>query len=415
MIRPDSNTDSIAIVGISGRFPGARNTEEFWENLVAGKDSVTHFTDAELASAGYDPAAMRAIPGWVGARGVIDKPDWFDRSFFGIPPKEAEVMDPQHRVFLEVAWDALEDAGCDPARFPGLIGVFAGMSNNTYYSYFVQKRRDLMEATGVVTAVISNEKDFLSTRVAYKLNLHGPAVSVQTACSSSLVSVCVACRSLLQRECDAALAGGVAITFPQERGYFTTEGGITSPDGRCAPFDARANGTVFSHGAGVVVLKRLADAVADGDQIYAVIRGHAINNDGAKKPSFAAPSEQGHTGVIEQALANTGVTADTISYIEAHGTATALGDPVEIAGLTSVFRARTDKRQTCALGSVKANIGHMDAASGISSLIKTALALRHERFTSTLRIPRSGSRKVPSSSTPRTALGRGRISPAGRA
>jgi amino acid adenylation domain-containing protein len=380
LIRPihNPNTDCIAIVGMAGRFPGAQNTDEFWQNLVAGKDSVTHFTDEQIAAAGYDPGAMRAIPGWVGARGILDKPEYFDRSFFGIPPKEAEVMDPQHRVFLEVAWDALEDAGCDPARFSGLVGVYAGMSNNTYYSYFVQKRRDLMEATGVVTAVISNEKDFLATRVAYKLNLHGPAVSVQTACSSSLVSVCVACRSLLQRECDAALAGGVALTFPQERGYFTQEGGITSPDGRCAPFDARANGTVFSHGAGVVVLKRLADAITDGDQIYAVIRGHAINNDGAKKPSFAAPSEEGHSEVIEQALKNAGVTAETVSYIEAHGTATALGDPVEIAGLSRVFRTRTDARQVCAIGSVKANIGHMDAASGISGLIKTALALRYE-------------------------------------
>ena len=378
MTRTDTTQESIAIVGMAGRFPGARTTAEFWANLVAGRDTVTRFTDEQLAAAGYDPAAVRALPGWAGARGILDQPDHFDRAFFNVPPKEAEAMDPQQRVFLETAWDALEDAGCDPARFAGLIGVFAGMANNTYYANYVKPRRDLMEAVGVVTAVISNEKDFLSTRVAYKLNLHGPAVSVQTACSSSLVAVCTACRSLLQRECDAAIAGGVAIAFPQERGYFTRDGGITSPDGRCAPFDVRANGTVFSHGVGAVLLKRLADALADGDHIYAVIRGHAVNNDGAKKPSFAAPCEEGHSGVIAQALANAGVTAETISYVEAHGTATALGDPVEIGGLTKVFRERTDARQVCALGSVKANIGHMDAASGIGSLIKTALALRHE-------------------------------------
>ena len=229
---------------MAGRFPGARNVAEYWENLVAGKDCITRFSDEQLASAGYDPAAVRKLPGWVGARGILEKPEWFDRGFFGISPKEAEVMDPQHRLFLEIAWDALEDAGCDPSRIAGLTGVFAGMSNNTYYSYFVQKRRDLMEAVGVVTAVISNEKDFLATRVAYKLNLHGPALSVQTACSTSLVSVCVACRSLINRECDTAIAGGVALTFPQERGYFSADGGITSADGRCAPFDARANGTV---------------------------------------------------------------------------------------------------------------------------------------------------------------------------
>jgi amino acid adenylation domain-containing protein len=384
MTRTAPEPDSIAIVGMAGRFPGARNVVEFWENLIAGKDTITRLTDEQLASAGYDPAAVRKLSGWVGARGIVEKPEWFDRGFFGISPKEAEVMDPQHRLFLEIAWDALEDAGCDPSRFPGLTGVFAGMSNNTYYSYFVQKRRDLLEAVGVVTAVISNEKDFLATRVAYKLNLHGPALSVQTACSTSLVSVCVACRSLINRECDAAIAGGVALTFPQERGYFAADGGITSPDGRCAPFDARANGTVFSNGAGAVVLKRLADALADGDQIYAVIRGHALNNDGAKKPSFAAPSDAGHSDVIAQALENAGVTADSIGYIEAHGTATTLGDPVEIAGLSRVFRKSTDANQVCALGSVKGNIGHMDAASGISSLIKTALALRHETLPPTI-------------------------------
>jgi amino acid adenylation domain-containing protein len=331
-----------------------------------------------LRGSGYDPAKARELPGYVAARGLVERPEWFDRGFFNIGPKEAEVMDPQHRVFLEVAWEALEDAGCDPSRYPGLIGVFAGMSNNTYYPYFVRARRDLMEAVGTVNAVIANEKDFLTTRLAYKLNLRGPALNIQTACSSSLVTVCVGVQTLLAHGCDIALAGGVSLTFPQERGYFYNEGGMTSADGYCRPFDARASGTVFSSGAGVVALKRLEDALADGDPIYAVIKGQATNNDGLQKVSFAAPSVDGQSEVIALAQAIACISPETISYIEAHGTATLLGDPIEIAGLAQVFRAATDARQYCALGSLKGNIGHCDAASGITSLIKTALAFRHE-------------------------------------
>ena len=377
MNSPEPSLDGIAIIGLEGRFPEARNAAEFWRNLVDGKDCITRFTDEQLATSGYDPKALRALPGYVAARGLVEKPEWFDRAFFGVPTKEAEVMDPQHRVFLEIAWAALEDAGCDPSTYPGLIGLFAGTSNSTYYPYFVRQRRDLMETVGVVSAVIANEKDFLTTRAAYKLGLRGPALNIQTACSTSLVTVCVACQSLLDHGCDIALAGGVSLTFPQDRGYFYQEGGMTSPDGWCRPFDAAASGTVFSSGAGIVVLKRLADAIADCDQIYAVIKGQALNNDGSAKVSFAAPSVSGHTEVIALAQASAGVTADTISYIEAHGTATPLGDPIEIAGLTQAFRATTDARQFCALGSVKGNIGHLDAASGVASLIKTALALRH--------------------------------------
>ena len=344
--------EGIAIIGLAGRFPGARDVAEFWRNLTAGREGITRFTDAELAATGYDAAKLRDIPGYVAARGVIEKPEWFDRTFFSVPPKEAEVMDPQHRVFMEVAWAALEDAACDPSRYAGLIGVFAGMSNNTYYPFFVRQRRDLLDAVGIVSAVIANEKDFLTTRLAYKLNLRGPALNIQTACSSSLVSVGVACQNLLDHQCDVALAGGVSVTFPQDRGYFYQDGSMTSPDGWCRPFDERANGTVFSSGAGVVVLKRLADALADGDHIYAVIKGHALNNDGGQKVGFAAPSVNGHTEVISLAQAVAGVSPDTISYIEAHGTATPLGDPVEIAGLTQVFRESTDARQFCAVGSV---------------------------------------------------------------
>ena len=380
MNHPEPSLDGIAIIGLEGRFPEARNAAEFWRNLVEGKDCITRFTDEQLAASGYDPKSLRALPGYVAARGLVEKPEWFDRAFFGVPTKEAEVMDPQHRIFLEIAWAAFEDAGCDPSTYPGLIGLFAGTSNSTYYPYFVRPRRDLMETVGVVSAVIANEKDFLTNRAAYKLGLRGPALNIQTACSTSLVTVCVACQSLLDHGCDIALAGGVSLTFPQDRGYFYQEGSMTSPDGWCRPFDAKASGTVFSSGAGVVVLKRLADAIVDCDQIYAVIKGQALNNDGSAKVSFAAPSVSGHTEVIALAQASAGITADTISYIEAHGTATPLGDPIEIAGLTQAFRATTAAQQFCAVGSVKGNIGHLDAASGVASLIKTALALRHRQI-----------------------------------
>lgn len=379
-----SPLDGVAIIGLEGRFPEARDAKEFWRNLVDGKDCITRFSDEQLAATGYDPKTLRELPGYVASRGLVDKPEWFDRAFFAIPTKEAEVMDPQHRVFLEIAWAALEDAGCDPSTYPGMIGLFAGTSNSTYYQYFVRQRPDLMEAVGVVSAVIANEKDFLTTRAAYKLGLRGPALNIQTACSTSLVSVCVACQSLLDHGCDIAIAGGMSLTFPQDRGYFYQDGSMTSPDGWCRPFDAKASGTVFSSGGGVVVLKRLADAVADGDHIYAVIKGQALNNDGSAKVSFAAPSVSAHSEVIALAQASAGITADTISYIEAHGTATPLGDPIEIAGLTQAFRATTDAKQFCAVGSVKGNIGHLDAASGVASLIKAALALHHGQIPKSL-------------------------------
>ncbi len=380
--------DGVAIIGMAGVFPGARNVGEFWENLVAGKDSVTHFSDEELGAAGYDGKALRALPGYVAARGIVEQPEWFDRRFFGISPKEAEVIDPQHRVFLELAWEALEDAACDPSRFGGLIGVFAGTGDNSYYPYFVREQRELTGAVGPTNTMVGNEKDFLATRVAYKLNLRGPALSIQTACSTSLVTVCVACQNLLTYQCDVALAGGVALMFPHVRGYFFQDGSMTSPDGWCRPFDARAIGRVFSNGAGVVALKRLREAVADGDRIYAVIKGQALNNDGARKVSFTAPSVDAHSEVVALAQAIAHTPPETISYIEAHGTATALGDPIEIAGLTQVFRAATQARQFCAVGSVKGNIGHCDAAAGVAGLIKTALALHHGKIPASLKCER---------------------------
>lgn len=370
-------------MGIAGRFPGARDTVEFWKNLVGAVDGITRFTDEELAAAGYDPTALRSDPGFVPARGVLDRPEWFDAAFFGIQPKEAEAIDPQQRVFMETAWHALEDAGCDPSRYPGLIGVFAGMSNNTY-GRFVRARPDLLESVGELTAMLGNEKDYLATRLAYKLNLRGPALTVATACSTSLVAIAEACQSLTAYQCDAAIAGGVSITFPQIRGYFFREGGMTSPDGTCRPFDAQAAGAVFSHGCGAVVLKRLADALADGDQIYAVVKGWALNNDGAGKVSITAPSVDGQAEVVALAQALAGFTPESIGYVETHGTGTPMGDPIEVAALAQAFGSSTTRRHYCALGSLKSNIGHLEAASGVAGFIKTALTLRHGRIPATL-------------------------------
>ncbi len=379
----ESVAEGIAVVGVAGRFPGAPDVPTFWRNLVAGVDGITRFTDAELAAAGYDPAALRTDPGFVPARGVIDRPEWFDAAFFSIQPKEAEAIDPQQRVFMETAWHALEDAGCDPTRYAGLIGVYAGMTNNTY-GRFVRARRDLVDAVGELVAMMGNEKDYLTTRLAYKLNLRGPALSINTACSTSLVAIATACQSLASYQCDTALSGGVSITFPQTRGYFFREGGMTSPDGACRPFDAQAAGAVFSHGCGVVVLKRLADALAEGDQIYAVVKGWALNNDGAGKVSITAPSVDGQAEAIALAQALAGVTPESIGYVEAHGTGTPMGDPIEVAALAQAFGGDGAGRQFCALGSLKSNVGHLEAASGAAGFIKTALVLRHARIPATL-------------------------------
>jgi amino acid adenylation domain-containing protein len=375
----DSSAPAIAVIGMSGRFPGARSPEEFWQNLIGGVDSVSHFSDAEL-EVGH---ATRSQPGYVGARSVLADVDKFDAAFFGIYPKEAEQMDPQHRIFLECAWEALEGAGHAPGSFPGLIGVFAGCSMNTYFMHNLVRDRAYLarfaegyQSSGYTT-MLGNDKDFLPTRVSYKLDLRGPSLSIQTACSTSLVAVAQACQSLLTYGCDMALAGGVSITFPQRRGYVPEEGGILSSDGSIRPFDQNAKGTVFGHGAGVVLLKRLEDAAADRDNVLAVIRGFALNNDGSHRAGYTAPSQQGQAEVILAAQAMAGFAAETISYVEAHGTATALGDPVEVAGLTRAFRASTDKRNFCVLGTAKANIGHLDVASGVVGLIKTVLQMQH--------------------------------------
>ncbi|HWM89152.1 MAG TPA: MupA/Atu3671 family FMN-dependent luciferase-like monooxygenase [Thermoanaerobaculia bacterium] len=367
----------VAVIGMAGRFPGAGSLEAFWRNLREGIESISFFSDEELREAGI-PAAIYGAPNYVKAHGVIDGAGLFDAGFFGYSPREAEVIDPQQRVFLECAWEAVEDAGQDPARLRGPAGVYAGVTLSSYLLH-LHPLRDRLRARGIDATLLStgNDKDSLATRVSYKLDLRGPAMTVQTACSSSLVAVHMACQSLLSEETDLALAGGVSITLPQNSGYFHEEGGILSPDGHCRAFDARAAGVVFGCGVGIVVLKRLADALADGDAVRAVIKGSAVNNDGATKAGFLAPSVSGQAEVIAEALADAGIDAGAISYVEAHGTATALGDPVEVAALTRAFRRSTPRRSFCALGSVKTNIGHLECAAGISGMIKTVLALQH--------------------------------------
>ena len=383
-----SQDNLVAIVGMSGRFPGARNVEQFWRNLRGGVESISHFNEAELEDS--FPDEVRRQPNFVKARPILDEVDQFDADFFGMYAREAELTDPQHRVFLECAWEALESAGCDPRAFNGAIGVFAGCSINTYFlEHVCRDRRTIEEFTsnyqvGLYPMLLGAGLDFLATRVSYKLDLKGPSLTLQTACSTSLLAVAQACQSLILGQSDMALAGGVSITFPQKRGYLHLEGGMVSADGTCRTFDANASGTIFGSGAGVVALKRLADAQRDGDHIYAVIRGCGVNNDGAAKVGFTAPSIDGQAAAIEMAHANAGVDARSISYVECHGTATPLGDPIEVAALTKAFQASTSDRQFCAVGSVKSNIGHLDAGAGVVGLIKTALALKHGVIPATL-------------------------------
>jgi amino acid adenylation domain-containing protein/non-ribosomal peptide synthase protein (TIGR01720 family) len=372
------SSSDIAIIGMSGRFPGASNVEAFWENIRDGVESIAHFSEQELLAAGIPPALLQN-PHYIGARGAMQDIDRFDAHFFGYLPREAELMDPQQRLFLECAWEALERAGYDSERFARRIGVYAGSSMSSYM-LVLYAQQQMIESLGSFEALLGNDKDFLATRVAYKLNLRGPAVTVQTACSTSLVAVHFACQSLLNGECEIALAGGVSIGIYQKAGYIHQEGGIYSPDGHCRAFDAQAQGTVGGSGVGVVVLKRLADALADGDPIQAVIKGFAINNDGSLKMGYTAPSVDGQAEVIREALARAQVAPATIGYIEAHGTATALGDPIEVAALTQVFRSSTDGVDFCAIGSVKTNIGHLDAAAGVAGLIKTVFALKHRQI-----------------------------------
>lgn len=377
----------VAVIGMAGRFPQAADVEAFWANLVAGKEGISAFSADELRAAGVDPALV-SRPGYVRAKGVLDGADTFDAGFFGYSPREAELMDPQHRVLLECAWEALESAGYDPQAFPGRIGIFAGASLNTYLLYNLMANRGVIEALGPYQTQLANDKDFLATRAAYKLGLRGPAITVQTACSTSLVAVHLACQSLLSGESDIILAGGVSVNVPLRNGYQYEPGGILSADGHCRPFDAAAGGTVIGNGVALVVLRRLADARQHGDIIDAVIRGSAVNNDGALKVGYTAPSADGQAEVIAEALGVAGVAPETVGYVETHGTGTALGDPIEIAGLTRAYGEEAATRGSCAIGSVKSNIGHLDAAAGAAALIKATLALKHEAIPASLHYDR---------------------------
>jgi amino acid adenylation domain-containing protein len=375
---------AIAIVGMAGRFPGARDISEFWQNLRDGVESIRSRSNAELLAAGVTPDEL-ASPDYVKRVSVFDDVPMFDASFFGLSPRDASIMDPQHRHFLECAWEALEDAGHPPQRFDGSIGVFAGSGMNNYLIHNLLANRRLLESTGLFQLKqTGNDKDVLATRVSYQFDLHGPSINVQTACSTSLVAVHLACQSLLNYECDLALAGGVTIEIPHGRGYIYREGEILSRDGHCRAFDATSSGTVFGSGLGIVVLRRLEDALEDRDHIRAVILGSAVNNDGARKVGYLAPSVEGQAEVIAEALDFASIDAADISYVETHGTGTVVGDPIEVRALTQAFRKFTAGIGYCGIGSLKTNVGHLDAAAGVASLMKTVLALEHGQMPASL-------------------------------
>lgn len=378
----ESELEQIAIIGMAGRFPGSRSIGEFWQNLHDGVESVVDL-NGNVPGDSRVPEEWLSRPDFVRRGTILPDVEKFDASFFGYSPRDAFFMDPQQRLFLEAAWESLEDAGYVPGSGDNTVAVFAGSSPNEY-GRLIAESVDPTDAAGRMSLMINNDNDFLATRVSYKLDLTGPSMTVQTGCSTSLVTVHLACQHLLTYQCSLALAGGSSVNINRSQGYFYQEGTIVSPDGRCRAFDSRANGTVVGQGVGVVVLKRLSEAVADRDHIYAVIRGSAVNNDGAMKAGYTAPSVMGQSLVIRQAQALSEVTADSVSYVEAHGTGTKLGDPVELEALTRAFRKDTEKKQFCAIGSVKTNIGHANAAAGIAGLIKAALMLTHRKIPASL-------------------------------
>jgi amino acid adenylation domain-containing protein len=371
----------IAIIGMHGQFPGADSIEAFWRVLVEGQETISFFSKEDL-----DPSIPKDItqqPAYIAARGIINDVEYFDANFFGIPPAQASLMDPQQRVFLEMAWALLEQYGYTYGCYDGSVGVFAGTGNNTYYLKNVLSNKDKVLASGEFSVMTLNEKDYVASRTAYTLNLNGPAVSLYSACSTSLLAIAQAVQSIRDNRCDIAIAGGIAITAPVKSGHLYQEGAMYSNDGHTRPFDAAANGTVFSDGGGVVLLKRKTDAIKDGDFIYACIKGIGINNDGFDKSSFTAPSVIGQAGVIDQAIADANLSPNQIAYVETHGTATPLGDPIELEGLKLAFGAGLPK-QACAIGSVKSNIGHLTAAAGVAGLIKTALMFQHKQLVPTI-------------------------------
>lgn len=375
----ETPSQEIAIVGLSGRFPNADNLKTFWNRCCQSKGSITFFSKEELPTTDLLKRHIQSSR-CVNARGILNEIEWFDHDFFQIPFLEAKLTDPQHRLFLECAFEALENGGYCPDTYLGSIGVFAGVSRSTYYLHHLLPNRELIESMGDYLIRIGNEPDFLTTKLSYKLNLKGPSLTIQTACSSSLVAICTACNYLLSYQCDMALAGGASIFVPQNSGYVYQEGMIFSPDGYCRPFDALAQGTVPSNGVGAVLLKRLDDALADRDHIYAVIKGYGLNNDGAEKMNYAAPSVKGQMSAIESALAMSQIDPRTISYAETHGTGTILGDPIEIEALSRAFRKYTQDKAYCALGSVKSNIGHCMEAAGVMGFMHATLALYEKKI-----------------------------------
>ena len=369
----------IAIIGMSGRFPGAATAEEYWRNLCDGVESVTFFSDQELLTAGVAPSLI-ANPDYVKAAPMLRDVEMFDAAFFGYSPKDASLMDPQQRLFLEVCWEAFENAGYDPADYPGKVGVLS-TGGGVVTSYLLAKlhHTDLPGQTASI-AHINNDKDFLSTRVSFKLNLRGPSFTIQSACSSSLLAVHEACQNLRFGECDMMLVGGSVVRVPQVAGYLAEKRNLNSIDGHCRPFDLAAQGTIFGSCVGAVLLKPLAQAVADHDHIFAVIKGTAVNNDGSAKSSYTAPSLGQQSQAVVDALDVAGVSADSVGYIECHSTGTIVGDPLEVEALSMAFRKGTERKQYCGVGSVKANIGHPEQAAGIAGIIKTALVLHHKRI-----------------------------------
>lgn len=379
----DSNSrpEAIAVVGAACRFPGADDLNEFWNNLVDGVVSIQNFTDQQVLQAGLSPEKLRD-PNWVKAGAVIDGMECFDASFFGVNPSEARLLDPQHRLLLETTWSALENAGYDPDRYPGSIGVFAGTNFPSYMTANLIPADKFKHAADLISLVLANDKDYLTSRVSHKLNLRGPSITVQSGCSTSLLAIHLASQSLLNLECDLALAGGVSVEVLRGRGYAFVEGGVASPNGTCRPFDADANGTVFGNGVGVVVLKRLSDALAERDNIRAVLIGSAVNNDGANKPGFTTPSVSGQYQVISEAMSHADVSPDDLDFVETHGTGTFIGDPIEIRALQMAFdQCRSDGGQgRCAIGSVKSNVGHLDCAAGVAGFLKVVLSLQNRRL-----------------------------------
>ena len=366
-----SAADAIAVVGMAGRFPGAPSVGAFWQNLLDEVDAVHDYTDAELAACGIEPE-LRRDPVHVKAGGRLAGVADFDAGFFGMTAPEAARTDPQHRLFIETAWQALEDAGCDPGSYPGTIGVFAGSSISRYFLFHLFDRDDVMRADWEARIPPLQSPDYLPAQVAYRLDLTGPAIAIQTACSTSLVSVCMAAQNLVDYRCDLALAGGVSVTWPRHR---YKPGGIVSPDGRCRAFDAAALGSGFGSGSGTVALKRLEDAQQDRDHIYAVLAGWAVTNDGRARTGFAVPGLAGQAAAVTEAMAAAEIEPDDIGFVEAHAGGTPLGDAVEVAALTRAHRsAGGQQHERCALGAVKSSISNLDAAAGIAGLIKAVLA-----------------------------------------